>query len=169
MARRLTFIVAFRPGFILPTLAAHQARTFQRLTGGRLVVNVVTGGDPVEQRAYGDFLDHDERYDRTEEFLQVFRSAWNSSALVHEGRYYRVQRVGGPADAGRSPGDAPDEQVPEIFFGGASQAAERVAAGHADVHLSWGNRSRCWWPGGAGCRPWPGRPAGRCGSGCGCT
>src|SRR5690606_7582060 len=82
---RLKFIVAFRPGFIAPALAAHQAGTFQRLSGGRLVINVVTGGDPVEQRAYGDRLAHDERYRRTGEFLQVFRRSLDGGPFRHEG------------------------------------------------------------------------------------
>src|SRR3954454_17052406 len=70
---RLRFLVAFRPGFISPTLAAQQAATFQRLSRGRLLLNVVTGGDPVEQARFGDHLDHDERYRRTGEFLKVLR------------------------------------------------------------------------------------------------
>jgi hypothetical protein len=65
---RLKFLVAFRPGFISPTLAAHQAATFQRISGGRLLLNVVTGGDSAEQRKFGDQLGHDQRYGRTEEF-----------------------------------------------------------------------------------------------------
>ena len=129
VARRLTYIVAFRPGFILPTLAAHQARTFQRLTGGRLVVNIVTGGDPVEQRAYGDFLGHDERYDRTAEFLEVFRRSLAGEPFSFEGRHYRVdQETATPLPA----------PAPDIFFGGASAAGEAVAARHADVQMSWG-------------------------------
>lgn len=62
---RLKFLVAFRPGFVSPTLAAQMASTFQRRTGGRLLLNVVTGGESTEQRAYGDFLDKDARYART--------------------------------------------------------------------------------------------------------
>jgi alkanesulfonate monooxygenase len=129
VARRITFIVAFRPGFILPTLAAHQARSFQRLTGGRLVVNIVTGGDPVEQRAYGDFLDHDARYGRTAEFLEVFRRSLSGEPFSHAGRHYQVEQ---PEGSGL---EAP---APQIFFGGASSAGEAVAAAYADVHLSWG-------------------------------
>ena len=74
---RLRFLVAFRPGFLSPTLAAQQAATFQRLSGGRLLLNVVTGGDPAEQRSFGDHLDHDQRYERTAEFLQIVRGAWS--------------------------------------------------------------------------------------------
>jgi alkanesulfonate monooxygenase len=126
---RLRFIVAFRPGFILPALAAQQARTFQRLSGDRLVVNIVTGGDPVEQRAYGDFLSHDERYARTAEFLDVFRRAWDGAPFDYAGRHFSIDGL--PP----SPLEAPR---PEIFFGGASPAAEQVAARFADVYLAWG-------------------------------
>ena len=72
---RLKFLVAFRPGLLSPTLAAQMAATFQRHRGGRLLLNVVTGGEPAEQRAYGDFLGKDERYARTGEFLEVVRGA----------------------------------------------------------------------------------------------
>jgi alkanesulfonate monooxygenase len=73
VARWLKFLVAFRPGFISPTLAAHQAATFQRVSGGRLLLNIVTGGDSAEQRRYGDHLGHDQRHERTEEFLVALR------------------------------------------------------------------------------------------------
>lgn len=68
--KRLKFLVALRPGFLSPTPAAQMASTFQRQTGGRLLINVVTGGESSEQRAYGDFLDKDSRYVRTGEFLE---------------------------------------------------------------------------------------------------
>ncbi|TMC08158.1 MAG: LLM class flavin-dependent oxidoreductase [Chloroflexi bacterium] len=126
---RLKFLVAFRPGFLSPTLAAHQAATYQRLTGGRLLLNVVTGGEAAEQRRFGDWLDHDERYERTSEFLTVLRGAWSGAPLTYTGRHYRVE---GATVA------QPPEPVPTIYFGGASFAAERVAARHADVYLLWG-------------------------------
>src|SRR3954449_5055686 len=76
---RLKFLVAFRPGVISPTLAAQMAATYQRITRGRLLLNVVTGGDSAEQRRFGDHLDHDRRYARTAEFLQVLRGAWSAA------------------------------------------------------------------------------------------
>jgi alkanesulfonate monooxygenase len=79
---RLKFLVAFRPGLVTPTLAAHQAATFQRISGGRLLLNIVTGGDPVEQRRFGDFLDHDQRYARTGEFLEVLRGVSTMTAAT---------------------------------------------------------------------------------------
>jgi alkanesulfonate monooxygenase len=126
---RLRFIVALRPDALVPTLAAQMAATFQRLSGGRLAVNVVTGGDDQEQHRYGDWLEHDERYDRTDEFLTVLRGAWSGTPFDHSGRWYRM--------AGATTGTAPDP-VPQVFLGGASEAAARVSARHADVHLAWG-------------------------------
>jgi alkanesulfonate monooxygenase len=127
--RRLKFLVAFRPGLVSPTLAAQQAATFQRITGGRLLLNIVTGGDAVEQRRFGDWLDHDQRYERTAEFITVLRGAWEAEPFDFRGKHYEV------AGATTS---APPDPVPEIFFGGASPAAQRVAARHADVYLTWG-------------------------------
>jgi alkanesulfonate monooxygenase len=127
--RRLTFLVAIRPGLISPTLAAQMAATFQRLSGGRLALNVVTGGDAAEQRRFGDFEDHDRRYARTGEFLRILRGAWSGEPYDFAGDHYRVE---GATVA------TPPLPVPPVFFGGASEAAERIAAAHADVHLSWG-------------------------------
>lgn len=126
---RLKFLVAFRPGSVSPTLAAQMAATFQRLSNGRLLLNVVTGGDAAEQRRFGDWLDHDERYDRTDEFLAVVRGAWGKAPFDFEGRHYRIE--------GATTRGAPDP-LPQIYFGGASPAAEAVAARRADVYLAWG-------------------------------
>jgi alkanesulfonate monooxygenase len=127
--RRLRFIVAFRPGFLSPTLAAHMAGTFQRLSGGRLVLNIVNGGQDDEQRRFGDLLPHDERYARCAEFLTVVRGAWSGRPFDFAGDYYRVE--------GASVFAPPDPR-PDIYFGGSSPAAGEVAARHADVYLTWG-------------------------------
>lgn len=126
---RLRLLVAFRAGFALPTLLAQQAETFQLLSGGRLALNVVTGGDPAEQRAYGDFLAHDERYARTGEYLEVLRRAWEGVPFDHAGTHYRVERGGLATKL---------DPAPPVYFGGASPAAEAVAARHADTYLLWG-------------------------------
>ncbi len=110
------------------------AATLQRFTGGRVLLNVVTGGDEVEMRRFGDHLDHDERYDRTAEFLRVLRGVWSAGtaagpAFDHTGRHYRIEGARILA--------APDP-APEIWFGGSSDAALPVAAEHADVYLTWG-------------------------------
>jgi alkanesulfonate monooxygenase len=88
---RLKFLVAFRPGITNPTLAAQQAATFQRITNGRLVINIVTGGDSFEQRRFGDWLTHDERYARTDEFMKILRGAWSGEPFDFAGWHYKVR------------------------------------------------------------------------------
>lgn len=124
---RLRFMVAVRPGLMSPTLVAQMSATFQRITGDRLELNVVTGGDPEEQHRYGDWLDHAARYARTSEFLEILRSSWAGPTDL-DGVHYtvagaRVMR--------------PPRSVPKIFVGGSSDAAVRVACRHADVYLCW--------------------------------
>ncbi|HEY6879608.1 MAG TPA: LLM class flavin-dependent oxidoreductase [Polyangiales bacterium] len=127
--RALKSVVAFRPGLVNPAMAAQSAASFQQLTGGRLLLNVVTGGSAREQRAYGDFLDHDQRYERTAEFLQVVRGLFRGPGYTHRGTYYQIED-GGLVE--------PLVHTPTLYFGGASDAAQRVAAEHADVYLLWG-------------------------------
>lgn len=126
---RLKFLVAFRPGFLSPTLAAQMASTYQRQTGGRLLLNVVTGGESHEQRAYGDFLDKDARYARADEFLHIVRDLWDGKSVTLDGEHLQVAE----ARLAHVP-----EPVPQIYFGGSSPAAGAVAARHADVYLTWG-------------------------------
>jgi alkanesulfonate monooxygenase len=126
---RLRFLVAFRPGLTSPTLAAQMATTFQRLSGGRLLLNVVTGGDSSEQARFGDHLPHDQRYARTGEFLNVVRGAWSGRPYDFSGQYYQV--------SGATVADPPDP-LPQVYFGGSSAAAGPVAARGADVYLTWG-------------------------------
>ncbi len=129
LTERIRFLVAFRPGFLSPTLAAQMASTYQRLSGGRLLVNIVTGADQHELGRFGDWRDKDTRYERTGEFLSILRGAWGDEPFSYEGDHYRV------ADA--TTREVPDP-LPEVYFGGASPAAERIAARHADVYLTWG-------------------------------
>src|SRR3954462_12191427 len=88
---RLKFLVAFRPGVISPVLAAQMAATYQRISRGRLLLNVVTGGDSTEQKRFGDHLDHDRRYARTSEFLSVVRGAWRGQPYDFDGEHYQVE------------------------------------------------------------------------------
>jgi alkanesulfonate monooxygenase len=127
--RRLKFLVAFRPGVTSPTLSAQMAAAFQRISGGRLLLNVVTGGEPTEQRRFGDHLGHAERYARTDEFLSVVRGAWTQAPFDFDGQHYHVEgaQVRGEIDP-----------LPQIYFGGSSAPAGPVAAKHADVYLTWG-------------------------------
>ncbi|WNI19103.1 LLM class flavin-dependent oxidoreductase [Actinacidiphila sp. ITFR-21] len=127
--RRLKFLVAFRPGLVSPVLAAQMAATFQRIARGRLMLNVVTGGDATEQQRFGDHLDHDSRYARTAEFLSVVRGVWEGRPFDFEGEHYQVR--GGLTAL-------PPDPLPEIFFGGSSPAAGPVAARYSDVYLTWG-------------------------------
>src|SRR3954469_8641189 len=108
---RLKFLVAFRPGFVSPTLAAQMAATYQRISGGRLVLNVVTGGESTEQRRFGDHLPHAEWYARTDEFLAIVRGAWRGEPYDFDGAYYQVE--------GALVTQPPDP-LPELYFGGSS-------------------------------------------------
>jgi alkanesulfonate monooxygenase len=126
----LKFLVAFRPGLVSPTLAAQMAGTFQRHSRGRLLLNVVTGGEPHEQQAYGDFSSKEERYERTGEFLHVVRELWRSrEPISFAGTHIRVENA--------LLNNHPDP-LPPIFFGGSSQPAGAVAARYADTYLTWG-------------------------------
>ena len=126
---RLKYLVAFRPGVISPTLAAQMAGTYQRISGGRLLLNVVTGGDAVEQRRFGDWHDHDARYARTDEFLSIVRGVWSGKPFDFVGDHLSVE--------GATTLAVPDP-LPQVYFGGSSPAALPVAARHADVYLTWG-------------------------------
>ncbi|UVE94533.1 LLM class flavin-dependent oxidoreductase [Dietzia sp. B32] len=129
-SERIKFLVALRPGLMSPTLAAQMAGTFQWQTHGRLLLNVVTGGESREQRAYGDFLDKEGRYARADEFLEVVRRLWSQSEpLTFRGDHLAVV----DSVLARRP-----DPAPPIFFGGSSAAGIRVAARHADTYLTWG-------------------------------
>ena len=127
--QRLKFLVAFRPGVTSPTLSAQMAATYQRISRGRLMLNVVTGGQADEQRRFGDHLPHDERYQRTGEFLSIVRGAWSGTPYDFRGDYYQVEGATVMA---------PPEPPPDVYFGGSSAAAGPVAAKHVDVYLTWG-------------------------------
>jgi alkanesulfonate monooxygenase len=129
LTRRLRFLVAFRPALLTPTLAAQMASTYQRLSGGRLLLNIVTGAEPAELARFGVFEDKDTRYERTGEFISVLRGAWGPEPFDQAGRFFTVE--------GATTREVP-EPVPPIYFGGASAAAERIAAEHVDVYLAWG-------------------------------
>ncbi len=128
VTKRLKFLVAFRPGLVSPTLAAQMASSFQRISGGRLLLNVVAGGDEIEQRRFGDHLGKDDRYARADDFLSIVRGAWENESFDFAGEHITVEDAQVP--------DAPE--WPRIYFGGSSPAALSVAARHADVYLTWG-------------------------------
>jgi alkanesulfonate monooxygenase len=128
----LKFLVAHRPGFVAPTLAARTAATFDSLTDGRLWLHIITGGADAEQRRDGDWLGHDERYERTDEYLTILRQVWTSEKpFDFEGKFYRVRKAFSEVRSAQKP------HVP-IYFGGASDAAVRVGAKHSDVYALFG-------------------------------
>jgi alkanesulfonate monooxygenase len=131
--KRLRFLVALRPGLVSPTLAARMCVTFDRLSGGRLLINVVTGGDPVELAGDGVFLNHDERYEVTDEFLTVWRGllSGDPKEVNFEGRHLRVQGASTLIQAVQRP-------YPPLYFGGSSPAGIEIGAKHVDVYLTWG-------------------------------
>ncbi len=127
---RLKFLVALRPGLISPLLAGQMATTFQWQSEGRLLLNVVTGGESSEQRAFGDYLSKVERYERCGEYLDVLRQLWTSPDPVSfEGKHVRLEG----AQLVRRP-----DPTPPVFFGGSSPTAGTVAAAYADTYLTWG-------------------------------
>jgi alkanesulfonate monooxygenase len=130
VTRRLKFLVAVRPGLVSPTLAYRMATTFDRQTRGRILINVVTGGDTDELRGDGLFLSHDERYAQADEFLSIWRGLDRGETVDHDGQHYRVR-----AAKNLFPSFQP--HIP-LYFGGSSSAALQVAARHIDLYLTWG-------------------------------
>ena len=129
--RRLKFLVAIRPGIMTPTVAARMTATFDRLSGGRLLINVVTGGDPLEAAAEGVFLSHDERYEVTHEFLQIWRKVLAGETYSLKGKHLQVENA-------RVYYPALQQPHPPLYLGGSSEAAMQIAADHIDVYLTWG-------------------------------
>lgn len=126
--RALDYLIAVRPGLVSPTLQAQTAATFQSISGGRLRVNIVVGGEDAEQRRFGDTIGKDDRYRRAAEYLGILRRLWAGENVTHDGEFFRIEdaqlRTAVPA--------------PPIYLGGSSDAAIEVAAAHADVFLTWG-------------------------------
>lgn len=120
---KLKFIVAYRSGLMQPTTFAQQLNTLSALIEGRVAFNIVAGSSKAEQRGYGDFLAHDERYARAEEFLEVCNSFWRAAGEVNfAGKYYRVEQ-----GKLHTPFLAPDRTAPEIYVSGHSEQARRLA------------------------------------------
>jgi len=130
---RLKLLMAHRPGFVVPSLTARQAVSFDHFTGGgRLALHIITGGDEADQHRDGDFLDHDSRYRRTAEYLHILRHLFTSTEpLDYAGEFYRLEGAVLPVRPA-TPAGMP------LYFGGASQAALEVGARYADVYMVWG-------------------------------
>ncbi len=131
LTERLKYLVALRPGVTLPTFAARQAAALDRLSNGRLLLNVVVGGNPVELAGDGVFLPHDQRYGQAAEFLTIFRKLLAGETVDFDGRHYRVE-------AGRLDQRAVQQPHPPIFLGGSSEAGQDLAAEQIDTYLTWG-------------------------------
>lgn len=127
---RLKFLVAARPGVASPTFVARQAAALDRISNGRFLVNIVTGGNPSELAGDGIHLPHDERYAHTAEFLSVYGRLLAGEKVDFKGKYLDIQ--GAKLDF------PPVQNPPPIWFGGSSDPALDVAASHVDTYLTWG-------------------------------
>ena len=130
VTRQLKFIVAVRPGLVAPSTAARMAATFDRMSAGRLIVNVVAGGDPVGLAGDGIFLDHEERYGLMDEFLHIWRALVAGEEFSFEGKYLRISKGNVLFPCVQGP-------HPPLLMGGSSPAATRVALEHIDTLLTW--------------------------------
>ena len=129
---RLSVLLAHRPGFVAPTLAARTLATLDQFSRGRIAVHIISGGDDADQQRDGDYLDHDQRYARTAEYLDIVKRVWTSDTpLDHEGVNYRLTQARSSVKPFQQP------HLP-IYFGGSSDAAIKVAARYADVYALWG-------------------------------
>jgi alkanesulfonate monooxygenase len=132
VTERLQILLAHRPGFVAPTLAARKLATLDHFNEGRTAVHIISGGNDAEQRRDGDYLSHDERYARTDEYLDVMKQVWTAKAPAdYAGAFYKHEGIFStvkPFHGGYLP----------IYFGGSSEAAIEVAAKHADVFALWG-------------------------------
>ncbi|MDZ8093656.1 MAG: LLM class flavin-dependent oxidoreductase [Nostoc sp. DedQUE05] len=129
---RLGFLIAHRPGFVAPTLAARKAATLDHFTNGRIAIHIITGGSDADQQKDGDWLDHDSRYRRTDEYLEIVRRVWTSDTpFDYEGEFYRIK------DAFSAIKPLQKPYIP-LYFGGASGPAVQVGAKHSNVYALWG-------------------------------
>lgn len=130
---RLGFLVAHRPGFVAPPVAARKFATLDQITGGRAAMHVITGGEDAEMARDADWTTKDERYARTDEYVGILKRIWTDPAptVDHEGRFYHFKGASTALRCFQQP------RIP-IYFGGASDAALAVSAKHADVYALWG-------------------------------
>lgn len=131
VTEKLKYLVAVRPGLMSPSFAARMSATLDRYSNGRLLINVVAGGDPVEMAGEGVFLDHDQRYELTDEFLTIWRDLFTKDDVNYKGDYLQIE-------GGQLPYPTVQKPYPPLYFGGSSPAALEVAADHVDVYLTWG-------------------------------
>ena len=132
VTKRLGFLLAHRPGFVAPPVAARKLATLDQLSNGRLAVHIITGGSDAEQAKDGDWLDHEARYRRSGEYVSLLRRTWTEPApFDHEGEFYRTRGTHAEIRCRQKP------HIP-IYGGGGSDAAIRALAPHVDVYMLWG-------------------------------
>ena len=132
VTERLGFLLAHRPGFVAPPLAARKLATLDQLSGGRLAVHIIAGGSDADQARDGDWADHEARYRRTAEYIGLLRRTWTEQQpFDHDGEFYRTRGTWSEIRC---------RQVPHIpvYGGGGSEAAIRALAPHVDVYMLWG-------------------------------
>ena len=132
VTERLGFLIAHRPGFVAPTLAARKAATLDQFSNGRVAVHIITGGNDAEQQRDGDFLDHDARYRRTDEYLDIVLKTWTAEApFDYDGEFYQLRRATSEVKPSQQP------HIP-IYFGGMSGPAFAIGPKYADCYAMWG-------------------------------
>ena len=132
MTERLRFLLAHRPGFVAPPLAARKLATLDQLSDGRLAVHIISGGSDADQAKDGDWTDHEARYRRSAEYISLLRRTWTEPApFDHEGEFYRTRGTYADIRCRQQP------HIP-IYGGGGSDAAIRSLASHVDVYMLWG-------------------------------
>jgi alkanesulfonate monooxygenase len=129
--RRLRFLVAVRPGLSEPSMTARMASTLDRLSEGRVLINVVAGGDPVEMHGDGVWFEHGVRYAATAEYLTIWRALMRGEVVDFKGEHMRIE-------GGRLLYPPVQRPHPPLYFGGSSDAGQDVAVEHCDVYLTWG-------------------------------
>ena len=135
VTQRLKFLVAVRPGLHQPSLAARMAATFDRLSGGRLLINLVTGGDQTELEGDGVFLDHAQRYGQSAEFIRIWREIL---ARSHQGESFDYEGEHLSVRGARLLFPPLQRPHPPVYFGGSSEAAHELAAEQVETYLTWG-------------------------------
>src|SRR5437764_4214872 len=132
VTERLGFLLAHRPGFVAPPLAARKLATLDQLSDGRLAVHIISGGSDADQGKDGDWADHDARYRRSAEYLSLLRRTWTEPApFDHEGEFYRTRGTYSEIRCRQQP------HIP-IYGGGGSDAAIQALAPQVDVYMLWG-------------------------------
>jgi len=127
--KTLRFMIAYQPVWYDPLQAAKASASLQRLSGGRLLFNIITGGGGPQQLWWGDRIAHDDRYTRTTEFLDVLKGVWNGGPFSYDGKFYKIENAGLPEPLA-------GQRFPELYFVGSSDAALAAQGKHADYDMT---------------------------------